>query len=111
MTDERLSELEAAVFRALHEAHREIGFPSPSKVHVLARRNTGAGRVVDVESEERIKIADGFLDLGERYIEMLGVPNGLMAVVAIEHGRVLQLEIAAFGDQCWDGVEREWRLV
>jgi hypothetical protein len=39
---------------------------------------------------------DGFYDLGGRFIEMEGVPNGLMAVVRVLKGVPVEIEVAVY---------------
>jgi hypothetical protein len=55
-------------------------------------------------------LEDGYLDLAGRFIEMDGIPNGLMAVVRIKDGQPDQLEIAVYGDTPWDGQEHRWSI-
>ena len=42
--------------------------------------------------------------------QMGSVPDGLMAVVTIEGGRVRELEIATYGSATWTGDERRWSI-
>lgn len=107
----KLSPMEHALLAAFHQLYGNVGFPTPNEVRVLRRENTGAGRYVDVEAEQRIELDDGFVDLGGQYIEMEGVPNGLMAVARISGHRIHQVEIAVYGDDAWDGEERRWAIV
>ncbi len=104
--------LEAALLKVFHELYGVRGFPTPEQVRVRRRENTGAGRFVDLEAEVLdSELGDGYLDLGGHFIEMEGIPNGLMAVVRITDGRPEQLEIAVYGNDPWDGQEREWSIV
>lgn len=107
----QVSPLEAALLAAFHEIYKERGFPSPDLVHVRRRENTGSGRYVDLESSEVTQLDDGYLDLPGRFIEMLRVPNGLMAVACIKNHRLQQLEISVYGDDPWDGEERDWKII
>lgn len=101
--------LESALLQTFHELYGALGFPSPKCMHVCRRDNTGAGRFVDLDSEVgESELDDGYLDLGGRFIEMEGIPNGLMAVVRIKDRRPDQLEIAVYGNDPWDGEERPW---
>lgn len=106
-----LSPLEAALVTAFHELYGNHGFPLPTKVRVRQRENTGSGRYVDIDAEDRVDLEDGSVDLGGRFIEMSGVPTGLMAVAHIKNHRVQQIEIAVHGDGHWDGAERHWSIV
>ena len=103
--------LEAALLAAFHEIYKDRGFPSPDRLRVRCRENTGSGRYVDIESLDTTRLDDGYLDLGGRFIEMPKVPNGLMAVVRIEDHRVRQIEISVYGEDPWDGEERNWKIV
>jgi hypothetical protein len=42
---------------------------------------------------------------------MSGVPNGMMAVARVKDHRIQQIEISVYGDDPWDGEEREWAIV
>lgn len=105
-----LSPMETAVLKVFHELYRGTGFPRPEKIGVRRRENTGSGRYVDLDATEGVQLNDGRLDFGGHFIEMQGVPNGLMAVVAVQDHRISQLEIAVYGDEPWDGEEREWSI-
>lgn len=105
-----LSPLEAALLRVFHELYGARGFPSPEGIRVRKRENTGAGRYVDLDVETDSQLEDGYLDLGGQFIEMEGVPHGLMAVVHVRDHRPDQLEIAVYGNDPWDGHERKWSI-
>jgi hypothetical protein len=80
-------------------------------VHVRRRENTGSGRYVDLDCAETTQLDDGYLDLSGRFVEMSGVPDGLMAVARIKDHRVQQIEISVYGEDPWDGEERDWKIV
>jgi hypothetical protein len=107
----RPSPLETDLLAVLHELYGDRGFPAPSKVRVLRRENTGSGRYVDLDPLECPQLDDGYLDLAGRFVDMRGIPNGLMAVARIQDHRLLQLEISVYGNDPWDGVEHEWKIV
>ncbi len=44
------------------------------------------------------------------FIEMRGLPDGMMAVVLIKGRRVEVLELTVYGGDSWDGEEREWKI-
>ena len=111
VTDSDLSSLEYGTLRVFHEMYGSVGFPAPQDIAVVRRESTGAGRYVELKCDASLTIGDGFLDLGGRYIEMSGVANGLMAVVSVDGGAVTQLEFSVYGNQVWDGQEREWSIV
>lgn len=93
-----------------HGIHAASGFPSPSEVEVISRENTGNGRYVGLRSTGAQPLKDGHYDLGGRYIEIEGVPHGMMAVARAANGRLVEIEIAAYGGYGWDGVERSWSI-
>lgn len=105
------SPLETAVLERFHKLYEAQGFPSAESVAVIARKNTGGGRYVQLECDARVQFADGYVDLGGGFIEMKDVPNGLMAVGFIKGSRLVLLEITVYGGDHWDGEEREWRIV
>ena len=110
MDANRPSPLEADLLEEFYHLYKAEGFPPPSTVHLRHRENTGAGRYVDLEAPSRTKLDRGVLDLGGQYIEMDGIPDGLMAVARIDDHRLRQIEIAVYGGDPWDGAEREWRI-
>jgi hypothetical protein len=103
--------LESAVLTLFHELYGDRGFPSPVSIQVRRRDNTGAGRYVELECPGQMDIADGYLDLAGRYIEMKSLPNGMMAVVQIKNHRIHVLEFTVYGGDSWDGTEADWALV
>lgn len=104
------SPLERALLRTFHKLYGDRGFPAPDRIRVCSRENTGAGRYLDLHVEVETELDDGYLDLGGQFIEMEGVPSGLMAVVHVTDHRPDQLEIAVYGDDPWDGQERQWSI-
>lgn len=110
MTELVASPLEAALLGVFYGLYGKDGFPHFNDISVLKRENTGGGRYVTLSSPSLSTLADGYLDLGGRFIEMEGIPNGMMAVVAVRDGKVVELEIAVYGGYSWDGEERAWQL-
>jgi hypothetical protein len=111
MGTHQASPLEATLLAIFYELYKDRGFPAPGMVHVRRRENTGSGRYVDLDSIESPQLEDGYLDLGGRFIEMSGVPNGLMAVAHVKNHRVEQIELSVYGNDPWNGEEREWKIV
>lgn len=111
MTDTAASPLESALLTVFHKEYRERGFPSPTEVRVISRENTGAGRYSKLSSTAHISGPDGVLDMNGKYIQMEGLPHGMAAVVSIRRGAIDQLEIAVYGEESWDGVERRWSIL
>lgn len=111
MTNNSPTPLEAALLDGFRDKYRAQGFPATESVRVRSRRNTGAGRLVELECPAPISLKNGYYDLGYCSLEMEGVSDGLMVVVAIEGGRLTDLEIATYGPESWDGEERSWKLV
>jgi hypothetical protein len=105
------SPLETALLATFHELYKDRGFPSPERVKVLHRENTGSGRYTDLVSPDKTRLDDGCLDLAGHFVEMSGIPNGLMAVARIRDHQLLQIEMSVYGDDPWDGEEREWKIV
>jgi len=100
--------LEQALLGLFHSLHGHAGFPPPSDVSVVARENTGAGRYVTLRSAAGAAMPDGVYDMGGKFIETKGIPQGLMAIVWVRHGAPDEIEIAVYGGDHWDGTEREW---
>ena len=111
MTSSRLTHLELALMAKFQDLYKSEGFPSPDAFRVRHRENTGSGRYVDLECDEPVTFEDGDLDLAGGFIDMLGIRDGLMALVLVEAHRVRQLEIAVYGTEHWDGEERAWKIV
>ena len=110
MSNENLSPLENAILQVFFDEYGNQGFPLPGTIKIRNRENTGAGRYVYLHSSAEVRCEDGYLDMGGRFIEMEGVPNGLMAVVSIENSRLDQLEISTY-EEDWDGEERPWKII
>jgi hypothetical protein len=102
--------LESALLNEFHALYGSEGFPRPEQVSLLSRQNTGGGRYVDLSSPSTAMNRDGYLDLGGKFVEIDGVPNGLMAVVLISDGQPKILELTVYGGDHWDGAERRWAL-
>jgi hypothetical protein len=104
-----LSPLERALIE-LVASENWRGFRTDSLV-VTRRENTGAGSYVYIEDKRNQKLPDGTYAAQGRLLEMAGVPSGLAFMVDVSRERINYLEIAVYGDEGWDGVEREWRIV
>jgi hypothetical protein len=104
------TELESALLREFHTLYARQGFPHPEQISLLSRKNTGGGRYVNLSSAGAAIMRDGHLDLGGKFVEIDGVPNGLMAVVLISDGQPNILELTVYGGDHWDGTERKWVL-
>lgn len=79
-------------------------------LRVPKRENTGAGRYTYVEDALAQALPDGSYTAQGRMIEMAGLRNGLGFVVAVVASRVSHIELFTYGNEGWDGVEREWKL-
>jgi hypothetical protein len=110
MSDVDPTPLERSLLGIFHQLHGAEGFPSPSEVSVISRENTGGGRYVSLKCADRCELSDGHYDLGGKYIEMAGIPHGMMAVARVAGGHLVEIEIAVYGDYHWDGSEREWSI-
>ena len=105
------STLEAAVLGRFHQLYEEQGFPAAESIGVVARENTGGGRYVELDSNVPRRLDDGYIDLAGSFIEMEGLPNGMMAVVLVVGRRAKTLELTVYGGDSWDGEERAWKIV
>ncbi len=103
--------LETAVLDRFHQIYQAKGFPSVESISILRRENTGGGRYVYLQCDAPVPLGDGYIDLGGSFIEMRGLPNGLMAVVLVKGGRLEVLEFTVYGGDFWDGEETEWKIV
>jgi hypothetical protein len=104
-----LSPLERALIE-LVASENWHGFRTDS-LAVTRRENTGAGRYVYIADERAQKLPNGTYAAQGRLLEMAGVPSGLAFMVDVSGERINYLEIAVYGDEGWDGVERSWRIV
>jgi hypothetical protein len=105
------SALETAVLDRFHQLYQANGFPPAKSISVLRRENTGGGRYADLECDTPLRMDDGYIDLGGSFIEMKGLPSGMMAVVLVRGGRVKTLEFTVYGGDFWDGEERAWKII
>jgi hypothetical protein len=111
MSSRKPTPLELSILQVFYEEYGIQGFPSPDIINVNSRKNTGAGRILSLWADTRLSCQDGYLDMGGKFIEMKGVPNGLMAVVCVVHSGVDELEIVTYGNDSWDGEERDWKII
>lgn len=106
----QITGLERAVLDRFHQLYQGGGFPPANSIRVLQRKNTGGGRYVELESDQQVELDDGYIDMSGHFIEMRGLPDGMMAVVLIKGRRVEVLELTVYGGDSWDGEEREWKI-
>lgn len=102
--------LESALLDEFHALYAKDGFPDPQQIGLMSRDNTSCGRYVELSASGAAMKRNGYLDLGGKYIEIEGVPNGMMAVVLITEGHPKVLELTAYGGDNWDGTECRWAL-
>ena len=80
-------------------------------LRVTRRENTGVGCFVHFEDLNGQKLVDGTYGAQGRTVEMDGVRFGLDFVVDVSLSRINYLELVACGDDGWDGVERDWKII
>jgi hypothetical protein len=80
-------------------------------IRVLRRENTGAGRYTYFADGHGQDLPDGAYSAQGRMIEMRGVRNGLGFVVEVAGSRLSHLEMFTFGNDEWDGVETDWKIL
>lgn len=80
-------------------------------LQVRRRENTGAGRYTYFEDRLKQVLPDGTYTAQEKFLQMDGVKDGLAFVVDISKGAINYLEIAVYGNEGWDGVERAWQIL
>lgn len=107
------TKLEAALLHRIYERNEDRGFPDPVTLRVARRDNTGGGRYVFFEQTPLFPEEDALMGSGNeyKYVEMSGVPSGLMAYAKVKQHRLEYLEIFVNGDGFWDGTERDWTVV
>ncbi|MBK9712362.1 MAG: hypothetical protein IPO81_13735 [Kouleothrix sp.] len=80
-------------------------------LYVKKRENTGVGRYTSLEDSHKQQLNDGDYGAQGWLLEMEGIKHGLGFVVNVSAGAINYLEIAVYGNESWDGVERIWKLV
>jgi hypothetical protein len=80
-------------------------------LHVIKRENTGAGRYVHLKDDREQDLPDGTYSAEGQMIEMAGVRNGLGFAIDVSASRINYVELFTFGNEDWDGIERQWRIV
>lgn len=80
-------------------------------LQVRRRENTGAGRYTYFEDKLKQGLRDGTYTAQGKFLQMDGVRDGLAFVVDVTGGFVNYLEIAVYGNESWDGVERAWQIL
>ncbi len=79
-------------------------------LRVKRRENNGAGRYTYLEDQYKQALSDGTYTAQGKLLEMVGVPSGFAFLVDVSAGIINYIEIAVYGHEGWDGVEREWRI-
>ena len=80
-------------------------------LQVSRRENTGAGRYTYFEDMLNQVLRDGTYAAQGKLLQMDGVKDGLAFVVDVSGGLINYLEIAVYGNESWDGVERAWQIL
>lgn len=80
-------------------------------LQVRRRENTGAGRYTYFEDRLKQVLRDGTYTAQGKFLQMEGVRDGLAFMVDISGGLINYLEIAVYGNEGWDGVERTWQIL
>src|SRR6266702_7516939 len=101
-----LTPLESALVKVV-ASENWCGFRTDG-LRAKRRENTGVGRYTYLEDELKQPLPDGTYGAQGRLLEMDGIKNGLAFVVEVSAGSINYLEIAVYGDESWDGVERTW---
>jgi len=65
---------------------------------------------IELDDEAAQPLPDGTFAAQGRLLEMDGVPSGLAVLADVSGGRINHLELAVYGNEGWDGVERPWRI-
>ena len=104
------TELETALLSEFHALYGARGFPRATEVEVISRENTGGGRYLGVSAPHTAAIDDGHYDLGGKFIQMQGIPHGMMAIAWVRGGQLREIEITVYGGDSWNGEERAWSL-
>ena len=80
-------------------------------LRVTRRVNTGAGRYTYFEDMLKQVLRDGTYTAQGKLLQMDGVRDGLAFVVDVSGGVINYLEMAVYGNESWDGVERQWQIL
>jgi hypothetical protein len=80
-------------------------------LRVKRRENSGAGRYTYLEDQYKQVLPDGIYAAQGKLLEMGGVPSGMAFLIDVSDGLINFIELAVYGNEGWDGVEREWRLI
>jgi hypothetical protein len=105
---EPLTQMERTILE-LVSAENWPGFRTDGVV-VVRRENTGAGRFTYLQDLNHQLLQDGTYGVQERLLELEGVRDGAAFVVDVTSKTVRHIEIATYGNESWDGVERGWRI-
>ena len=80
-------------------------------LQVKRRENTGAGRYTYFDDQVKQGLPDGTYTAQGKLLQMDGVRDGLAFMVDVTGGLINYLEIAVYGNESWDGVERTWQVL
>ena len=103
-----LTALEREIIRLI-AAERWPGFRMDG-LQATRREDSGAGRYTYVEDACGQVLPDGSYAAQGRMIEMAGLRNGLGFVVEVRSSRISYIELFTYGNERWDGIERNWRI-
>lgn len=107
--NESMTPLEHAVI-ALVAAENWPGFLIDG-LRVKKRENSGAGRYTYLEDQHKQALIDGIYTAQGKLLEMVGVPSGMAFLIYVSAGLINFIELAVYGNEGWDGIERPWRIV
>ena len=106
-----LTSMELALLHRFWGLYGCSGFPTPDHITLQRREDSGAGRYLTLSSDCEVQMRDGYYDMGGAFVELSCLEDGLMAVIAVENGRIRSLEMTPYGDTGWSGDEAGWRIV
>ena len=80
-------------------------------LRVKQRQDTGAGRYTYLEDDQRQALLNGTYTAQGKLLQIEGVKDGMAFMVDVANGIINYLEIAVYGNESWNGVERAWKIV
>ena len=80
-------------------------------LQVIRRENTGSGRYTYFADPLHQPLRDGTYAAQGRFLQMDGIRDGLAFFIDVSAGFINYLEIAVYGNESWDGVERQWQIL
>ena len=107
-----LTPLEVEIFERLYDSYAEFGFPEPTDISCVGRRNLGLVHYSDLQHLGEFDAPDGGLVLGTfSHVEFASLPCGAYVEVTICSKKLKCIVFWVVGERDWDGDQSGWKII